>query len=55
MTGQANVDKPNKAMIGDCDKYGHAHSAAGEIKTFSLLEALRPRSVSLINIHSPFL
>jgi hypothetical protein len=32
MTGQAQVDKPKKAMICDCDKYGHAHSSAGEIE-----------------------
>jgi hypothetical protein len=32
MTGQEQVDKTNKAMICDCDKYGHAHSAAGDIE-----------------------
>jgi hypothetical protein len=36
MTGQEQVDKPNKAMICDCDKYGHAHSAAGEIEPFRI-------------------
>jgi hypothetical protein len=36
MTRQEQVGKLDKAMICDCDKYGHAHSAAGEIEPFRI-------------------
>ena len=36
MTRQEQVDKLDKAMICDCDKYGHAHTAAGDIAPFSI-------------------
>ena len=36
MTRQEQLDKPDKAIICDCDKYGHARSAPGDIEPFRI-------------------
>jgi hypothetical protein len=40
MTRQ-QLDKPDEAIICDCDKYGHAHSPPGEIEPFGIMIELQ--------------